>query len=229
MNYNLSFIGSISYRTFFYLVALKNNNISLENVFIYNYKELDISILKDKEIKYKDFNLNIDISMKELLNYHHASILENKTINELENVIRDIKSEIIIFSGKGGEIVKKNILKYNNFLHIHPGKLPEYRGSTTIYYSILKEKLCHATAFFLDDKIDTGNIIKIMEFEIIDIDFDYIYDPLIRTYLLIDILKSTPIESRQQYNHNTTEYYIIHPVLKKLASEQKKRINEKNI
>ena len=52
-----------------------------------------------------------------------------------------LKDKVIIYSGYGGKIIKnKLILKKKIFLHSHSGKLPMYKGSTTIYYSLLKER-----------------------------------------------------------------------------------------
>jgi methionyl-tRNA formyltransferase len=227
---SLSFIGSCNYRTYFYLQALKKNKIKLKSTIIYNYQKLDLSKHRNENISYKDLEIQFSESLDELLDYFNAKVVKSESINNLEEEIKKDKSDIYIFSGKGGEIVKSNILRNSKFLHIHPGKLPMYRGSTTIYYSLLKEKRCTATAFYLDTKIDTGNIIKEMDFKILDIDFDYLYDPLIRTYLLIDIVKNSIFKSSEQANIDKKEYYIIHPVLKKIALLKKKDVvNESNL
>ena len=62
-----------------------------------------------------------------------------------------------------------------------------------------------------------------MEFDILDIDFDYLYDPFIRSFLLIDVLKNSDLTAHKQ-RENSKEYYIIHPVLKKLALLKKESI-----
>ncbi len=219
----ISFIGSCSFRTYFYLQALKNNNIYLEKVIIYNYKPLDLSKFLNQEIVYKDFSIHIQDSLDSLLDFYNAQIIEKESINNMEKEIQNIQTDFFVFCGKGGEIVQERILKLNKFLHIHPGKLPSYRGSTTLYYSLLKESKCFASAFFLDVKIDAGNIIKQMEFDILDIDFDYLYDPFIRSFLLIDVLKNSDLTAHKQ-RENSKEYYIIHPVLKKLALLKKESI-----
>jgi len=225
----ISFIGSCSFRTYFYLQALKNNNIYLEKVIIYDYKPLDLSKFLNQKIIYKDFSIHIEDSLDSLFNFYNAQIIEKDSISDMEEEIKNIQTDFFIFCGKGGEIVKEHILKLNKFLHIHPGKLPSYRGSTTIYYSLLKESKCFASAFFLDIKIDTGNIIKQMEFDILNIDIDYLYDPFIRSFLLIDVLRNSDLCACKQ-TEDSKEYYIIHPLLKKLALLKKERIlrNEKN-
>ncbi len=227
----ISFVGSCSFRTYFYLKLFKIYNIEIQEVFIYDYKPLDISMFKNKKLEYTDFKINIDESIDSLFKYFDAKLIRKNSINDMENELKVVNTDFFIFSGKGGEIVKENILSLNKFLHIHPGKLPSYKGSTTIYYSLLKESKCYASAFFLDSKIDTGDVIKCKEFHILDLDFDYLYDPFIRAYLLYDIIKDNNFEALKQSTFDSKEYYIIHPVLKKLALLKKERIlkNEKNI
>lgn len=222
---NISFIGSSSYRTYFYLKAIKNAKIDLKSIQIYNYKKLDISLYKNQKIEYKGLCITIDESLESLLDYFNAEIIEKNSINDLTHELHESKDHIYIFSGKSGEIVKEDILEKGLFLHVHPGRLPQYRGSTTIYYSLLQEKACCATAFFLDTKIDTGEVIKEMSFGVLDIDFDYLYDPFIRTYLLINVLQSHNFNTKKQENNKAKEYYIIHPVLKKLALIKKQKLH----
>ena len=46
-----------------------------------------------------------------------------------------------IYSGYPGVIIRdEEILKKKKIVHFHPGKLPDFKGSTTIYYSVLKER-----------------------------------------------------------------------------------------
>lgn len=227
--HKLSFMGAANYRTYFYLKALKEHNIALNQVYIYDNKPLDITRIKDKVLEYNNFKIKLDVSLDTLLEFFKAEIFQETSINQLEKHVKSLESNIVIFSGKGGEIVHENILQYKKFLHVHPGKLPSYRGSTTIYYSLLQESRCYATAFFLEKSIDTGNIIKEMEFDILDMDFDYLYDPFIRSYLLVDVLKNNQFEAFIQASNNQKEYYIIHPVLKKLALIKKDKMYEKSI
>ena len=110
------------------------------------------------------------------------------------------------------------------FIHIHPGIVPEYKGSTPIYYSILKEDKCGATAFFMNEEIDSGEIIMQKEFDmpLPDEDIDYYYDCTMRATLLKDILDiyvtkdEFPKEALLRHV-NEEAYFIIHPVLKHIA------------
>lgn len=126
-----------------------------------------------------------------------------------------------IFSGSG--ILKDEILSTGKkLIHIHPGKLPEYRGSTTFLYSLLAEGQCAATGFIMNKGIDAGDIIASREFPppAPNVDISRIYDPYIRSQVLVEVVrqlaeKGTLIGERQKLGGET--YYMIHPVLRTLA------------
>ena len=109
------------------------------------------------------------------------------------------------------------------FIHIHAGILPEYRGSTTFYFSYLQEKQVGATAIFLNEKIDCGEIITQNTYELPQemVDTDYIYEPYIRSQVLMDVLnkyvKEGELVASSQENERAEDYFIIHPVLKHVA------------
>lgn len=140
------------------------------------------------------------------------------------SALKESDAEIMIYAGPGGIILKKTTLSAGKkFLHIHPGVVPEYRGSTTVYYSLLNEGNCGASAFFFDEKIDTGPLIKTKIFAPPDdtSTLDFFYDPYIRAQLLVEVLKhyaETGEFSTQSQTADVGEtYYIIHPVLKHIA------------
>ncbi len=131
------------------------------------------------------------------------------------------EEEYHIFSGSG--ILKDEILSTGKkLIHIHPGKLPEYRGSTTFLYSLLAEGKGAATGFIMNKGIDTGDILASREFPppAPNVDISRIYDPYIRSQVLVDVVrqlaeKGTLIGERQKLGGET--YYMIHPVLRTLA------------
>ncbi len=129
-----------------------------------------------------------------------------------------------IYSGIGGVILRDGILNTGKrFLHVHPGRVPDFRGSTTLYYSILEEDRCGASAFFFDRNIDTGDLIMIKEYSRPDDGtlIDYIYDPYVRADLLIEAVRryadTGSFGEKKQESHDGETYYIIHPVLKHIA------------
>ncbi len=153
--------------------------------------------------------------------------LEYKTVeavdcNEL-NVIEAVKglsSKYLIYCGGG--ILEKEILSLGKkFIHVHPGIVPRYRGSTCFYYSIIAEQKCGATAFFMEEEIDTGNVLAQKEYDPPNYaDLDCVFDPWMRSDLLVDVIKKGSFEEKSQpENSNAEIYFIIHPVLKHLAIE----------
>ncbi|MDH5258131.1 MAG: methionyl-tRNA formyltransferase [Gammaproteobacteria bacterium] len=149
-------------------------------------------------------------------NVNHADILD---------WIKSKKARLVIYGGFGGQLVGNELLDLGvPFLHTHAGWLPDYRGSTTIYYSILSEKRCAVSAFLLEKTIDTGPIIdrKYYDPPHKGFDIDYLYDGAIRADLMISVLTEWLHVGRftnqiQQHPEEGTNYYVIHPVLKHLA------------
>jgi methionyl-tRNA formyltransferase len=148
----------------------------------------------------------------------------NPNSEEVIKIVKALNQEIIIYSGPGGVILSNSILSAGKkFLHVHPGIVPEFRGSTTVYYSLLEQKKLGATAFFMSQEIDCGDVIKTQVYEppndrtLLDVYFD----PFIRSQLLVDVLQELEIKgvlsSESQRNDSGETYFIIHPVLKHIA------------
>lgn len=144
--------------------------------------------------------------------------------SEVIRAVADCSPSILIYSGPGGAILRHNILSTGKqFLHIHPGYLPGFGGSTTIYYSLIKENLCGVSAFFLTDKIDAGPIIRrdVYPPPADRTTIDLWYDPFIRSDLLVKVLKdyvkTGEMETKPQPKGGGETYFIIHPVLKHIA------------
>ena len=149
-----------------------------------------------------------------------AQGLDDKSLNR---EIRESQPDLIIYSGYGGQLVPESVLAIAPVLHIHSGWLPEYRGSTTLYYEIIASQACSASAILLDNEIDTGNILNRKRYQIpeIGMDVDYLYDNMIRADLLVDTLKSliklkNEISELEQTKEGMA-YFIIHPLLKHFA------------
>ncbi len=168
----------------------------------FDISESVLMTLKNKELMYKEFQ-SADINNKELIKY-----------------IKEKNLDFLIFTGGG--ILKQEILSLKTkFIHFHPGIVPDYKGSTCFYYSILKENNCGVTAFIMNEGLDTGDILHQKIFDKPKHLFvDEVYDPHIRSETLIDVLKNNLIYKnafkKQEPNKGDT-YYVIHPVLKHIA------------
>ncbi len=169
----------------------------------FDEKEHILKTLKENNIKFNVID-NLDINSKEV-------------INEVTNT----PDEYIVYSGPSSSILRKEILSKNKkFLHVHPGLLPKFRGSTTIYYSYLLESKIGCSVIILDNGIDEGSILYEKEYKILEkeIDFDYLLDPLVRAKTLVEFFQNKKINPvNQKNNKDKTTFYIIHPVLKHLS------------
>ncbi|MDR2417245.1 MAG: hypothetical protein LBD15_03735 [Holosporales bacterium] len=149
---------------------------------------------------------------------------QTQDINSEDTVkkIKDSSGKFVVLAGGGGQILKKEILSQGvPILHIHPGLVPQFKGSTTIYYSILAEGKVGASAFFVNEQIDEGPVILKREFDLPrGINLDYVFDPEIRGLTLIDAIKQLTMDmtvEKQIGGSNFLPYFIIHPVLKTIA------------
>lgn len=152
-------------------------------------------------------------------------IIESESVNSsvvVESVSR-IAAPHAIFSAAGGAIVKEPLFNTGKmFLHVHPGPLPQLRGSTPMYYSLLMKSRLTATAIFLAPAIDTGHVLHSETFEApadrasIDAEFD----PFMRATVLVNAIRlfiaTGSWNLRQQTGEGET-VYVIHPVLKHIA------------
>ena len=124
-----------------------------------------------------------------------------------------------IFSGGG--ILKKEILSLGTkFIHIHPGYLPDVKGSMCIEWSILRQGKCGVTAFFMVEKIDRGDIIARKYFDIPELEHNSVpalYSPHIRSELLIEIMKEyvgkKEFHTTPQKAEQGEFYYKMHPAI----------------
>ena len=153
-------------------------------------------------------------------------IAPNSDINssEVVGMISNRPEPVFIFSGFGGVLLHNNILEVGKkFLHVHGGYLPNYKGSTTNYYSLIEENTIGASSIFLTKEIDCGPVLIRRKFPAPKdrTKLDHIYDSEARSKVLIETLnnyvKSGSWDFELENNLGGETFYIIHPVLKHLA------------
>lgn len=161
-------------------------------------------------------------------------ILPRADINAPELCSHVEASPLTTWIFSGGGILREPVLSLGKrWIHVHPGRLPDFRGSTTFYYSLLAEGGLHATAFFMGSGIDDGPIVEEAAFRAnvrVEADqplfMDYILDPHIRSLVLARLLarwKTTgTLEIRRNAPIGGEPYFIMHPLLRILAI---KRLN----
>lgn len=150
---------------------------------------------------------------------------DNINSEEVQECIGAAGAEVLIYSGLGGQIVSERTLGLGpKFLHMHSGWLPEYRGSTTLYYALLAGDQPGVTALILDRNIDTGPLVARKRYPRppAGMDLDYVFDTAIRADMLVEVMRDYAVTGKlkvlehQQRNEGRT-HYVIHPVLKHLA------------
>ena len=226
---NLGMLICDSLRTRAYLQVMARNQYIPKSVLIMEEmgaapKRFDVSFNPEAEHLFDPHETLLETLEKMNVPYEFCGTRNPNDASVIEK-LKAKEEKYFIYSGPGGIILKKDILSSGKeFIHIHSGWLPEYKGSTTIYYSILKERRCSASAFFMNEEIDSGSIIKRKWFKKPKpgINTDYHYDPAIRATLLKDILSDYSLSGGfSKENVNVGEkgetYFIIHPVLKNIA------------
>ena len=165
-----------------------------------------VELLKNAGIEY-DISPNSDINSNEVL-----TIISNRV------------EPVFIFSGFGGVLLGDDVLSSGKkFLHIHGGYLPDYKGSTTNYYSLINENTIGASSMFLTKEIDCGPVLLRKKFSPPEnrTEIDHIYDSEARAKVLIETLEyyveSGSFNFELENNKGGETFYIIHPVLKHLS------------
>ena len=174
--------------------------------------------------QYSDNVKNITIK-----NYRDSSILQM--------LIKETVSTVLY---TGGGILPTSLIHSKlKFVHIHPGKLPYIRGADGLLWSTLVRGRPGATCFYMNEGIDTGDIIETTDidpttFEISETDrpddqtlyraiFSF-YDPILRAKLFSDILIDhnghLPNTRKRQSTEEGTTYHFMHPTVRNKALKQ---------
>ena len=208
-----------------YSIILSNNERS--------YEYLNLLIRKKK---YPSFIVHLDFKNDNKSKKKINSLINKKKLNfksfKVNNVdnkhvrkfLIKLKDQIIVYSGYGGKIIKsKSLFKKKIFLHSHSGKLPKYKGSTTIYYSLIKEKRIYCTTFIMNSQIDQGTILLVKKYPLIK-NYKHLdnYDNKIRAQNILDTLINFHKlkKNADRPKDNSSPYYIIHPVLRYLVDKK---------
>lgn len=206
-----------------YLQKIISNKISIDEIILMNEGAHSKDYSQECINEAKKCGFDISKPTKETLNEHKMKFKEFNfnDINHIELIeyIRKKNFDFVIFTGGG--ILRKGILSSGTkFVHFHPGIVPEYRGSTCFYYSMIKENNCGVTAFIMNEGLDTGDVIYQKIFEKPNHVFiDDVYDSFIRSETMVDVLKNNQLEKKFKKQDQTSgnTFYIIHPVLKHIS------------
>ncbi len=151
--------------------------------------------------------------------------IEAESVNDpsILAAMAGVDADLVIYSGYGGQLVSRELLSLGPpFLHAHSGWLPDYRGSTTIYYSLLAGKGCGVSVIQMVPAIDQGPILARRQYPAppVGVDIDYFYDSAIRGDLMAETVTAWQRDGQfymQDAGIVGTDYYVVHPLLKHLA------------
>lgn len=177
------------------------------------------------------YSLNKDDFFHKLEKYKFKSTIKFFKTNNINNYlvfnfIANIKShKNFIYSGYPGEIITRNeLLQKKNIFHCHAGFLPFFKGSTTIYYSILYYNKIYCSILKLNKSIDQGKIFYIKKFLIPKnlLILEKNFDSYIRAKTFVDFICNKNL--KKNYNnktYNNSNYYIAHPFIRSMVINNK--------
>lgn len=215
-----------------YLNILDELGVEVSSIIILR-NNYSLPLASEEELETANHYLNAHYDIESYLENNKVEVIDSGATHINDDAIFDLlgsNSEVNwLFTG-GGILSRRLFNIGKKFLHIHPGKLPEYKGSTCFYYSLLKDRALSASVFYLSLKLDSGVVLKQCDFEL-KVDevnttsyfFDYVVDPWIRAqtlkaYLLEGAdkeLESNPVQSSVYRG-----YYVMHPVLRALTMKK---------
>ncbi len=110
--------------------------------------------------------------VKELALEHNLEVLQPVKASEESFVerLKDLKPELIVVVAYG-QILRKNVLEVaqRGCVNVHVSLLPKLRGAAPINWTIINgDKKTGVTTMFMDEGLDTGDIIMTKEVELDD-------------------------------------------------------------
>lgn len=176
-------------------------------------KDFDLSafIACETENDKKDGNPSIkDYCTKKGIKYFNPERLDSKFLKVLEDLKPDYCLSILYRN-----IFKKNYLdlaKYG-YLNMHPSLLPKYRGPTPRLWAVLSgEEYTGVTWHFIDEGIDTGDIVIQKKFKIKEGETGYNLNIRLNdlgTKLFTSVLQMLNKDNvlRKEQTNNNSSYY----------------------
>lgn len=212
-----------------YVQAMANAGLAPEHVVLFgDYAPRAAAPAPDGpacEVFLPDLAQPIEQTCLAIGSHMHSLPVGDVNAPELADCLDRLAPKLAIYSGYGGQIVGPHLIaKPFPMLHAHPGWLPDFRGSTTVYYTWLDHGGCSVTVFILAAGIDTGAILARKHYAAppARVNVDYVYDNAIRADLMVEVLSDhrrtgrlEPIAEQDPESH--ANFYVIHPVLKHLA------------
>ena len=135
-----------------------------------NYDVVGVVCQPDKEVGRK--HILTPCPVKEVALNNNIKVIQPKRIREEYDEILDLNPDMIVTCAYG-QIIPSEILNYPKFgcINVHASLLPKYRGGAPIHRSIINgDKVTGITIMYMDEGMDTGDIISKREVVIEDND-----------------------------------------------------------
>ena len=110
-----------------------------------------------------------EYALKEGIQVYQPNTLKDE---EIIKILEELNPELIVVAAYG-KILPKNVLDYPKYgcINVHASLLPKYRGSSPIHRAIINgDKITGITIMYMDEGMDTGDIILQKEMPINDSD-----------------------------------------------------------
>lgn len=150
---------------------------------------------------------NSHISMQRIANSNQIEFIRNKDVNseEIKQKIIALSPDLII-SVHLRKILKKEIFSLANIaaINVHPSLLPKYRGLSPQHQVLIHgENESAVTIHYIEEGIDTGDIILQKKFDIQE--DDYIADVQLKMLEIYKILMVDAVKLLQDKNFKATK------------------------
>ncbi len=138
-------------------------------------KKHEIVCVVTKEDKERGRGRKVQFSeVKEVALEHNLPIFQPKRIKSKDSIefLKSFEADVFVVIAYG-QILSKEILDMPKLacVNIHGSILPAYRGPAPIHWSIINgDKKTGATIMYMNEGMDTGDIIKVADFDISDND-----------------------------------------------------------
>ncbi len=178
--------------------------------------KIDVCLVVTKEDKPKGRGQKLKFSeVKEVAISHGIEVFNPKRIKNEESVeyLKSFEPDVIVVVAYG-QILSKEILEIPKYgvLNIHGSILPKYRGPAPIHRAVINgDKEVGITIMYVDEALDSGDIIKIEKIDIGDEETTgEVYDKLkvIGADALVSVLRDfeNGIFKREEQEHCNSTY-----------------------
>jgi Formyl transferase len=199
--------------------------------------------IHDEMINFLDYEDLYNFSKKNFYEYSREVCFMNVNgINDskLIEALTVFPEEYFIFSGGG--ILRKRILQTKEFLHVHPGIVPEVKGADGLFWSMLLRNKVGMSCFFMDSGIDTGKVLFQKEYKYKTMNFlkeylhrGYSYDDLYKSLLyfydsnvrgihLVETIKAFKDSNKFNFiknnNVDSNQYYFMNKQIRNIIIDK---------